>query len=332
MSKEWYPLILKPNYVALESGGDLLYRHYHRQLPSSELPIGESYEVVDRGNLASEIENGEFAGCTLRELLREFADSIVGLKHTPEHPFPLTVKFIDSGMDQPLRVHPEPELCMNIPGIHTSTKMWYVVNAWQHARIHIGIARHCTKREFLSKIEANDSKKVVQSFPSEPGDAYYIPPGRIHAIGAGNLILSIEHAGMGSFDEDGLDNDDLTVITSGNSAAENLSWIHFEDRALPRIRGESTVVLRNRKIPLMVNCPYYYVDELRLVETFHDRTDPLEFHLLVAVEGDIIIKVDQHSLALPPSRVCCLPAALGHYSIIPTSRMATILKIHMRII
>ena len=155
--------------------------------------------------------------------------------------------------------------------------------------------------------------------------------GRVHTIDAGNLILSVEQ------------NNNATYVVSDWELAKSeretaspqlelaLRCIHFQDRTLARIRGESSLVNRNRKIPIITTCPFFTVDDVRLVQELHEYTDGSTFHLITAIDGDVTIESQSRSVGVEKGRSCYIPAALGHYSINPIHSSTKVLKTTLRV-
>ncbi len=328
MSREWYPLLFSPIYRQAKWGGTLLCDYLQRRIPDDSMPAGESLEIVDENAIQSTVENGPLQGATLRDLIAESPEELVASRHSADDPFPLTLKYIDNAAVLPLQVHPDGAVCNRIEGARPNTKMWFVVNAWENATISVGIKRRCTQQQFRSRIGSSAIEKLVQSFPSEPGDAYFVMAGRVHYLGAGNLVFSVEQNSGTVFE---LSNWDPDETTDPDILGLALASVNFQDRTLARIRGESSVVERNRKIPLIMNCPYFTVDELRLVRELHDHTDGSSFHVITPVDGAITVSHQGVSWEVEAGRSCLFPATLGYYEIMPkSSEPISVLKTALR--
>lgn len=330
MSTEWYPIKFTPIYGEFSWGGTLLQQYYQRDVPVLTTPIGESYEIIDDDSRQSIVENGPHRGKGLRELITSDAAGLVGDRFSAVAPFPLLVKYIDTAKRLPLQVHPDAALCHHISDARPNTKIWYVINSWEQARIMAGIKRQFTQQIFRSRVRTPDVEKMVQSFPSEPGDAYFMAPGRIHALDAGNLVLSIEQSGGTTYELTNWQFDNTSEVTADTEIESGLSCVQFQDRTLARIRGESTHVQRNRKIQLVRNCPAFSIDELRLVNDYHDRTDGSSFHILTTINGSVLVTSNNYSVELEYGRSCLIPAAVGAYTVVPQTDSLNMLKVARR--
>ena len=315
MSSQFYPLLFQPVYKDIMWGGTRIAQKFGRDLPERENPIAESWEITDRDNGQSVVENGPLAGKTLRELLKINPAGYVGPKHQPDQPFPLLIKIIDADQRLSLQVHPDASVASSFPGAEPKTEMWYVLDSAADAKIYAGLKSTSTKQTFLQAMGSSSVEGLLQSFPSRPGDAYFIPAGRIHAVGAGNLIYEVQQNSFTTYRV----SDWGRVGCDGKSrelqVEEALKSIHFVDRMQPRISGDCTPVNRNKRNPLVRHCPFFVVEELRLVETFCDDTKRNSFHTLFSVNGEFEIVYHNQSLQVPKGRTVLIPAALGGYRI-----------------
>jgi len=329
MSNVWYPLLFTPISEEKSWGGTLLQDHYGR-VSSTSNPTGISYELVSNNSFDSIIENGAFRGKPVGDLIKLNAPEFIGKKFKQPQPFPIVVKYIDTVKRLPLQVHPDASICHQLPGSKSNTKVWYVVNSLNKAKILVGIKRNCTKQQFLTRIKTPDLESIIQTFPSEPGDVYFISAGRVHAVDAGNLILSIEQNCDLGYSVSSWGSDFKEPKQAIHELDNALKCIHFQDRMLPRIRGESSVVKRNRKIPLITNCPYFTVDDLRLVYDLHDFTSGGSFHILTVIDHPVSVTANECTVTIEPGRSCLLPAALGRYSLSPVVKSSRILRTSLR--
>jgi mannose-6-phosphate isomerase len=316
---ELYPLLFEPIYMNVMWGGDMLKGHFGRQVPDSDLPVGESWEISDRDDAISVITNGSLKGKNLRSLIEYYEKSLLGDKFGGGR-FPLLVKLIDAGKRLSLQVHPDESACLRLEGAEPKTEMWYVVAAKPGAKIFAGLRPNCTQRQFVSTMHSSEIENSLQSFSSRPGDSYFINAGRVHAIGGGNLLLEIQQNS----------NTTYRISDWGRVGAdgkfrqlhpqEALDSINFTDRISPRIPSVSGNSDYNRKFPLINRCPFFKVDELRIVDPWIDSTDKNSFHLISAINSSIKVACDSRYAELEPGRTCLIPACFGKYHISTASQ------------
>jgi mannose-6-phosphate isomerase len=322
-----YPLLFDPIYVEIMWGGNQMATFLGRELPERATPIAESWEISDREGAESIIENGLLAGTSIRELLDEYGKSFVGEIYKEGTRFPLLVKLIDAGRRLSLQVHPDEAACEKLPGAEPKTEMWYVIAATPEAKIIAGLKHNSTQRKFLDSIGSDNIEDCLQIFKSEPGDAYYINSGTVHAIGAGNLLLEIQQNSnttyrISDWGRVGLDGKPRELHIE-----EALQSINFADRSSPRICAPSDSTEHNRKFSIVNRCPYFNVEDLHLVERWMDCTDGKSLHLLTAVNNEITIEGKCEDVIVERGRSCLIPANYGRYYInIGNGKESTVVK------
>ncbi len=314
MDPSLYPMLFEPVYKDIMWGGTKM-AGLGRELPKRENPIAESWEITDRDNGQSIVENGEYAGRKLRDLIAENPTGIVGPKHRAEQPFPLLIKIIDAAQRLSLQVHPNEEACKVLSGAEPKTEMWYVLDADKYSNIFAGLKASATKQTFLEKMADPSVEELLQSFPSRKGDAYFIPAGRIHSIGAGNLIYEVQQNSFTNYRVSDWGRVGKDGQPRNMHVEEAIQSIHFTDRMQPRIAGDCSAITRNKRNPLVTNCPFFTVEELRLTTMFCDDTKGESFHTLFSTEHPFEITYEGGTLAVPGCRSVLIPASLGAYRV-----------------
>lgn len=106
--------------------------------------------------------------------------------------FPVLIKLIDAQSNLSVQVHPSDDYALQNENSFGKTEMWYVVEADEGAGIYLGFNRDVTKEEYECAIKENTLTDLLNFYPVQAGDCYFIPSGTIHAIGAGCLICEIQ--------------------------------------------------------------------------------------------------------------------------------------------
>ena len=152
--------------------------------------IGESWEIVDRLETQSVVTNGPWKGKTLDELWTQHRQLIFG--ETPDAPrFPLLIKLLDASEKLSLQVHP-PEKVADQLGGEPKTEFWYVASAESDAELFVGFREPMGRDQFRHSIDKGTVADCVHSIRVRPGDAMFLPAGRLHAVGPGNLLVEIQ--------------------------------------------------------------------------------------------------------------------------------------------
>ena len=170
-------------------GGRRLESAFGKKLPAQK-PIGESWEIVDRPEAQSIVRNGLLRGKTLHELWTQDRDEIFG--DVPDAPrFPLLVKLLDARQKLSLQVHP-PEGVASKLGGEPKTEFWYIAAADPGAELYLGFRESITRDQFEKALRDGTAADHIHKIKVKPADAAFLPAGRLHAIGTGNLLIEIQ--------------------------------------------------------------------------------------------------------------------------------------------
>lgn len=179
-----------PLYKERVWGGRGLETKLGRALPEDKV-IGESWELVDREDAQSAVSGGALVGRTLRELMEQSVDKILGPGRDGSKPFPILVKWLDCQDRLSLQVHPPAAIAATLGG-EPKTENWYVAECEPSASLIVGLKKGVSREQFTKALDTNQAEDCVHRFPVEAGDSILVESGRMHAIDAGNLILEIQ--------------------------------------------------------------------------------------------------------------------------------------------
>lgn len=188
-----YPLKFKPIFKEKIWGGQNLKSSLNKALPTNK-KIGESWEISGVENSISVVESGFLAGNELDELIEIYMGDLVGDKVYNKHgiEFPLLIKFIDANNVLSIQVHPDDELSKQRYNSNGKTEMWYIVDAQKDAELISGFNHEMDKDHYLHHLKNNELPQILNHEKVMPGDVFYIPAGRVHAIGAGIVLAEIQ--------------------------------------------------------------------------------------------------------------------------------------------
>ncbi|MDE1170857.1 MAG: class I mannose-6-phosphate isomerase [Verrucomicrobium sp.] len=176
-----------PFYQERIWGGQALGQLYGRALPEGK-QIGESWELVDRPNIESPLEGEEG---TLHDLWAKRRVEAFG-RRAPDAPrFPILVKLLDCRETLSVQVHPPAEKAAALGG-EPKTEMWYFLHTEPEAKIYAGFRKGVTAESLRASVGTPQLAESLHQLPTAPGEAMFLPSGRVHAIGAGNVILEIQ--------------------------------------------------------------------------------------------------------------------------------------------
>lgn len=169
-------------------GGRNLAERFGRNLPDGK-KIGETWELVDRPEAQSrEKDSGkklhEFWAGTERKKL-------FGTQAPETERFPILIKLLDAQDKLSLQVHPPANRAQELAG-EPKTEMWFFLETQPEAEILAGLRKGVSQAEFEKALNAGTVADCFHRLRTEPGAAMFLPSGRVHAIGAGNVILEIQ--------------------------------------------------------------------------------------------------------------------------------------------
>ena len=191
-TEQLYPLTFAPLLKEVIWGGSDI--RPFKGLEPDDKKIGESWEISHVDDNFSIVAEGALAGKNLDELIDLYGERLVG-KSVQErfgHRFPLLIKFIDARDYLSIQVHPDDELGMKRHNSFGKTEMWYVINAAPKAKLYSGFAVQSSPEDYVRRIEEGTIVDALAEYEVRPGDVFFLPAGRVHAIGAGCFIAEIQ--------------------------------------------------------------------------------------------------------------------------------------------
>jgi mannose-6-phosphate isomerase len=182
-------LTFVPLYMERVWGGRKLAALFGRHLPVTN-PIGESWELVDRADAQSIVSEGRLKGIALHELWLNHRSRIFGEGYDYER-FPLLIKILDASDALSVQVHPPIHRTIELLD-EPKSELWYFVDTDEGASVYVGL-KHGTVREVFQSALANGTvERLLHRLPTRPGSFMFLPGGRLHAIGAGNVLFEVQ--------------------------------------------------------------------------------------------------------------------------------------------
>jgi len=187
-----HPLFLQPIPMECVWGGNRLPALFGRPETPGKI-IGESWEVADRSKAQSILLNGAAPGTTLRQLLEEHSEQVYGPALAALKParFPLLAKYIDASGPLSIQVHPDDAGARGYDD-RGKCECWVVVHADPGAKVIRGLKHGTTRAQFEDALAQGHVEGLLHSFRPCAGDVVALPPGMIHALGAGTVVAEIQ--------------------------------------------------------------------------------------------------------------------------------------------
>lgn len=107
-------------------------------------------------------------------------------------PLSLLVKYIFTSEKLSIQVHPSDAQARARGLPEGKEECWYILDAEPGAQLGIGTIRHLDTDELLNAARTGAIQQLIEWHPVEQGMLFHIPPGTVHAIGAGISLVEIQ--------------------------------------------------------------------------------------------------------------------------------------------
>ena len=314
-----YPLKFKPVFKDKIWGGQKIKTVLgmdYGNLPN----CGEAWLVSGVEENQSVVENGFLAGNELNELVEVYMGELVGEKIFEKHgnEFPLLIKVIDSNDWLSIQVHPDDELAKKRGLGHGKTEMWYILEADKDAELISGFNRKMDKDSYKKHLEDNTLKEVLHTVKVTKEDVFYIPAGRVHALGPGCLLAEIQQTSDTTYRIFDWDRIDAAGMKRELHTEEALDAIDFSETKECKTKYENKL---NRTVTL-IDSPHFVTRILSSDQPVIKNISELDsFIVYMAVEGSCVFKCEGGELGIKMGETILVPASVGNLIIEPNGEI-----------
>ncbi len=321
---ELYPLKFEPILKKKIWGGSTLVREYGKTGDPGQ-KIGESWELSAVSDNLSIVSNGFLAGNNIEEIIEVYMGDITGdaVYEKFGNEFPLLVKLIEADTDLSIQVHPGNDLALKRHDAYGKTEMWYILKSKENARIYTGFSEPVTMEQYLKALSEDKVQDIMNSEKTEPGDAFFTPAGRVHAIGSGNVLAEIQQTSdityriydWGRKNKNGESRELHTDLA--------LEAIDFSASGKNKIKKE---LISNKTINL-VECEFFTTNVIcfnHKIERDYNLLD--SFVIYICTEGNLRILYDNNSETVKKGETVLIPALVRDIVLEPEPS-ATVLEI-----
>jgi mannose-6-phosphate isomerase len=317
-----YPIKFQPLFKERVWGARNIERLYGKALPP-RVPIGESWEITDRPGDVSVIVNGAFAGRDLHWLMENHGSELLGTASALNGRFPLLIKILDAQDNLSLQVHPPAAKAAELKG-EPKTEMWFITEAQPNAALYVGLRKGVTRADFERRINDGTVEECFQKLSVKAGDAMFLPSGRVHAIGAGNVIFEIQQNSdttyrVFDFNRVGLDGKPREL-----HVPQSLASIDFNDFE-PPLEPRTTTQRGDASVRTVAKCPLFTVEQTGLAAGKQTALAPKTMHIIGVVSGEVIVESKEGNLALRAGEFGLVPASVA--ASVKANRDASFLRV-----
>lgn len=300
-----YPIQFKPILKERIWGGTKLHELFNKESKSAF--IGESWELSNVPNDVSVVKNGFLKGKDLNEILALYPEAILGQDVIASYglDFPLLFKFLDAKEDLSIQVHPNDALAKERHDSFGKTEMWYVIQADEAARLIVGFQKDSSKEEYIANLEQNSLLNILEEFPVQKGDVFFLETGTVHAIGAGTMIAEIQQTSDITYRLYDWDRVDANGI--GRELHTDLALEAINFKATPSKIKYTTSINQSVNV---VSCPYFTTSILTVETSCIWRKKKDAFTVFMCVEGKVEIDCNSEKTLITRGETILLPAEI----------------------
>ncbi len=312
-----YPIKFKPILKETIWGGEKLMTVLNKQ--SDEKNIGESWEISSVDRNISIVANGKLKGESLENLLIIYRDALVGKKVFNEfsYKFPLLIKYIDAKEALSIQLHPNDKLAKERHNSFGKTEMWYVMQADEGGDLIVGFKEDSNKEDYLEHLKNKSLLEILNVDKVQKGDVYFIPTGRVHAIGAGVMLAEIQQTSDVTYRIYDWDRKD----TRGNyrKLHTELALDAIDYKAQEEYKTTYNKTLNKQSN--IVDCQYFTTNIISIkgkIKIDHSNKD--SFVIYMCVKGEVAFHYGEEEVEiLSNGETILIPAILNEFSISSTN-------------
>lgn len=273
--------------------------------------VGESWEISGVKDNETIVSEGQYKGKKLNDLVAELKEKLVGKECYKRYgdEFPLLIKFIDARQDLSIQVHPTDEIAKKQGRERGKTEMWYLMDSAPEAKLYSGLKKKITPEEYKKMVEDDTICDALAQYAVKEGDVFFLPAGRIHAIGAGCFLAEIQQTSDVTwriYDFKRKDKNGNYRELHTQQASEAIDYAVYDN-----YRTEYTPVQNQRQE--VVKCQYFTTSIFDLTsdggEKTLDYTDHDGFVILIGVKGEgTLTNANGESTSLNTGETILIPA------------------------
>lgn len=319
-----YPLLFEPSFHYRIWGGNRL-KNFGKNI--TEDKIGESWEISTVPGYVSLVSYGEYKGMSLQDLILKFKAELVGTNvyQKYENQFPLLIKFLDADAPLSVQVHPDDRYAQEHHNSLGKTEMWYILDAEKDAEIIIGFKERVNKDIYAKSVKEGTIENILRKIHPEKGDVFYIPSGRVHAMGKGITLAEIQQTSDITYRIYDYNRIDINGKPRELHTQQAMDVADFSFIENPGVNYD-----KKAENALLVNSPYFTTSRYIIFGKSKKLKDlPESFRILICLEGECdIVSNSVDSVKIKKGQSILLPAVLKNIEIIPHVK-TNILEVHI---
>ncbi len=321
-----YPFKFSPLFKEKIWGGSKIKTHLG--IDFGTLPnCGEAWLLSGVDGNPTMVSNGYLAGNELNELVEVFMGDLVGesVYERFGDQFPILIKVIDSNDWLSLQVHPNDELAQKRGTGFGKTEMWYVMQADEGSQLISGFNCQLDRQKYLHHLENKSLMQIMNFEQLQKGDVFFIPAGRVHALGPGTLIAEIQQTSDTTYRIYDWDRTDENGKSRELHTDEALDAIDYQLPAQYKT-AYSPVLNQSKNI---VQSSFFTTNILKLSEKVEkDYSEIDSFVILFCTEGRCTVLFEGKKTSLGAGQIVLIPNLIENIEIEPEEN-CTLLEVYI---
>ncbi len=317
-----YPLKFKSIYKEKVWGGDKIRKL--KSDNSTPLNCGESWEISAIQNDISVVENGFLNNNSLEEIIEIYMGEIVGDSVFDKfgYEFPILLKIIEAKENLSIQVHPNDKIAEERHHARGKSEMWYVIESEEDARLISGFKNQTNFKELTDAINSGNIDELINQPIIKNSEVYYIPAGRIHSLGKGNIIVEVQQTSDVTYrlyDYNRLDRElhlELAKDVVDFNPIEKLT------ETFDRTPDKSNKIIKTD------NFTVNFLPIMNSLEKDYFKLD--SFVIYFCLKGELIIKYKNKTETISTGETVLIPAQLKNIVLIP-KQYTEMLEVYMEL-
>jgi len=312
-----YPFRFTPVFKEKIWGGQKIKEML--KLNVGEIPnCGEVWLVSGVPDNPTVVSNGYLAGNELNELVEVFMGDLVGEKVYEQFGdiFPILIKIIDSNDWLSVQVHPDDALAAKRKIGKGKTEMWYILQADESGELISGFNRPMTEEIYVKHLNDKRIKDILNFEKVKKDDVFFIPAGKIHALGPGLLLAEIQQTSDTTYrvyDWDRIDHKGMSRELHTEEALQAIDYEYVSKHRThftPKQNGTATII----------NSEFFTTNIIDLkLPLRKDYSETDSFVILLCIEGRCELRWEGEPIEMNVSDAIIVPNILEKIELHPST-------------
>lgn len=310
-----YPLKFRPVYKDKIWGGQKIKTLLGQNVGNIS-NCGEAWLLSGVEGSQTEVENGYLAGNDLNELIEVYMDDLVGGKVYDRfgEEFPILVKVLDTNDWLSVQVHPNDEMAMERHGSLGKTEMWYIMDTDPDSELICGFNQKMDKDKYVKALNDKKIPDIMNREVVKKGDVFFIPAGRVHALGPGMLLAEIQETSDVTYRIYDWDRIDQAGEFRELHTERALDAIDFEQQDTYKTHYKE----KNNETAELVSCDHFTTNIIHLTKPVEKDYEELDsFVIYTCTEGAFRLECDDDIVEIKAGEAVLLPATTFKVNLYP---------------